>query len=105
LKDGQQLARARGRRTGEPVPIRRMDAQAEGLGRCMGCCVPRKPCWVAIGGTWLPGELVWIGKREGEWWAKVTYWRGDRQLTTTKGQKDLKDRDPEESAHGLKEVG
>ncbi|MCE7007224.1 hypothetical protein LWC34_31040 [Kibdelosporangium philippinense] len=61
LREGQRRYARRDREPSQPTPIHWVDAQALGLGQCLGCCAPQWPtgqdallakltklCWVNV---------------------------------------------------------
>jgi hypothetical protein len=95
----------------EPQRIGWVDAQARGLGKCLGCCTPQwlkrhntekrphgsnpgaknKPCYVLVNGQWEAGYLVWLRQDDnGLWWAEVTYRTDGQPVVVTKSQHYVK---------------
>jgi hypothetical protein len=114
MLDGQRRFLGRGTELPEPKQIRWVDAQARGLGACLGCCTPQwirrhgrekvplseiespagsKPCYVLVDGQWRVAQMVWLRKSEsGTWWAEITYLANGQQVIVTKSQHHVRPR-------------
>ncbi|MGW0517139.1 hypothetical protein [Crossiella sp. NPDC003009] len=110
LLEGQQFARYKGMDVHEPERLAWAEAQARGLAACQVCCSERavarqdrlkatakagadgRPCLVRVDEEWFPGTAVWLPKRDGLWWAEVTYRHQGRWVVATKSQRDLRPR-------------
>jgi hypothetical protein len=108
LLEGQRRFLGGGTTLPAPQRIGWVDAQARGLGRCLGCCTPQwltrhskeksppalnpgansKPCFVLVDGQWHAGHLVWLRQDDnGLWWAEVTYFVDGHPVVVTKSQR------------------
>lgn len=113
LLEGQRRFLGGGMTLPDPQRIGWVDAQARGLGMCLGCCTPQwikrhgkeklpdgsqrgpngKPCYVLIDGQWRAGHLVWLRQSDsGLWWAEVTYLANGQPVVVTKSERYVRAR-------------